>query len=157
MANFHGFFTEKYHEYGIRISWKKHGNPLNIQHFRAHEKTLKQKIHKNVMNKMKHVFFHGFLMITKKPWIEKLFFMVSEFTCMGFSWGFFNSCPIKNHEFSVNGWILMVHEKWNGFWWHFHYPWIIPLAYFSWERQRHGHHENLVLNSLLFSTVKSNT
>ena len=63
----------------------------------------------------------------------------------------------KNHEFSVNGWILMVHEKWNGFWWHFHYPWIIPLAYFSWERQRHGHHENLVLNSLLFSTVKSNT
>ena len=67
MANFHGFFTEKYHEYGIRISWKKHGNPLNIQHFRAHEKTLKQKIHKNVMNKMKHVFFHGFLMITKKP------------------------------------------------------------------------------------------
>ena len=72
----------------------------------------------------------------KKPWIEKLFFMVSEFTCMGFSWGFFNSCPIKNHEFSVNGWILMVHEKWNGFWWHFHYPWIMPLAYFSWERQR---------------------
>ena len=75
-------------------------------------------------------------MITKKPWIEKLFFMVSEFTCMGFSWGFLNSRPIKNHEFSVNGWILMVHEKWNGFWWHFHYPWIMPLAYFSWERQR---------------------
>ena len=68
----------------------------------------------------------------KKPWIEKLFFMVS-----GVFMGVFKFMPHKkNHEFSVNGWILMVHEKWNGFWWHFHYPWIMPLAYFSWERQR---------------------
>ena len=78
----------------------------------------------------------------KKPWIEKLFFMVS-----GVFMRVFKFMPHKkNHEFSVNGWILMVHEKWNGFWWHFHYPWIIPLAYFSWERQRHGeiHHWGFV-------------
>ena len=141
-----GFSGKKYHEYGMRNAWKKHENPLNIQRFMAHEKTpTNKKPMKMPWNKMKPTkFFHGFLMIMKKPWIEKLFFMVSEF--MGFSWGFLNSCPIKKHEFSVNGWILMVHEKWNGFWWHFHYPWIIPLAYFSCERKIHDHHENLVLN-----------
>ena len=130
----------------MKISWKRHENPLNIQRFMAHEKNLTNKkpmkCHK--IKWSQPCFFHGFLMIMKKPWIEKLFFMVSGF--MGISWGFLNSCLIKKHEFSVNGWILMVHEKWNGFWWHFHYPWIMPLAYFSWERQRHGHHENLVLN-----------
>ena len=61
-------------------------------------------------------FFHGFLMIMKKPWIEKLFFMVSEF--MGFSWGFLNSCPIKKpwvfrERLNINGswkmkWLLMT-------------------------------------------------
>ena len=31
MGKFHGFFTDKYHEYGMKISWKKHENPLDIQ------------------------------------------------------------------------------------------------------------------------------
>ena len=140
MENFH---RKKDHEYGMKISWKKHNSTLH-----GPWKTLtNKKPMEMAWNKMKpnmFFFFHGFLMIMKKPWIKKLLFMVSEF--MGFTWGFLNSCPIKNHEFFVNGWILMVHEKWNGFWWHFHYPWIMPLDYFSWQRQRHGHHENLLLN-----------
>ena len=43
MGNFHGFFTKIYHEYGMRISRKKHENPLNIQRFMAHEKTVTNK------------------------------------------------------------------------------------------------------------------
>ena len=119
MGDFHGFFTKKYHEYGMRTSWKKHENPLNIQRFMAHEKTLRNKnTHENAMkqNEADHVFFHGFLMIMKKPWIEKLFFMVSDF--MGFSWGFLNSCPMKKpwvfrERLNINGswkmkWLLMT-------------------------------------------------
>ena len=63
----------------------------------------------------------------KKPWIEKLFFMVSEF--MGFSWEFLNSCPIKKpwvfrERLNINGsWmndmafddIFITHEL---------YPWL---------------------------------
>ena len=45
--------------------------------------------------------------------------------------------------------------KWNGFWWHFHYPRNMPLAYFSWERQRQWPSWKFSLK--LFSTVKSNT
>ena len=84
----------------------------------AHEKTL---TNKNPMkmpwNKMKATtFFHGFLMIMKKPWIEKLFVIMSKF--MGFSWGFLNSCPIKKpwvfrERLNINGswkmkWLLMT-------------------------------------------------
>ena len=50
MGNFHGFFTKKYHEYGMRTSWKKHENPLNIQRFMAHENAMKK-------NEAGHVFF----------------------------------------------------------------------------------------------------
>ena len=55
-------------------------------------------------------------MLMKKPWIEKLFFMVPEF--MGFLWGFLNSCPIKKpwvfrERLNINGswkmkWLLMA-------------------------------------------------
>ena len=63
MGNFHGFFTKKYHEYGMRISWKKHENPLNIQRFMAHEKTLtnKKKTMKMPWNKMKPTMFFSWL------------------------------------------------------------------------------------------------
>ena len=59
MENFYGFFMEKYHEYGMKISWKKHENPLNIQRFMAHEKTLtnKKKTMKMPWNKMKPSIF----------------------------------------------------------------------------------------------------
>ena len=130
----------------MKISSKKHENPLHIQRFMAHGKTLtNKKPMKMLWNKMKPTLLFSWLFNDDEKamnW-KGIFHGVRIY---GFSRGFLNSCPIKNHEFSVNGWILMVHEKWNGFWWHFHYPWIIPLAYFSWERQRHGHHENLVLN-----------
>ena len=102
----------------MKISWKRHENPLNIQRFMAHEKNLTNKkpmkCHK--IKWSQPCFFHGFLMIMKKPWIEKLFFMVSEF--MGFSWGFLNSCPIKKpwvfrERLNINGswkmkWLLMT-------------------------------------------------
>ena len=85
-------------------------------------KQTKKKPMKMSWNKMGPTmfFFHGFLMIMKKPWIEKLFFIVSGF--MGFSWRFSNSCPIKKPWVFRERLNINVHEKWNGFWWNFHYP-----------------------------------
>ena len=93
-------------------------------------------------------FFHGFLMIMKKPWIEKLFFMVSEF--MGFSWGFLNSCSIKKtwvfrERLNINGpwkikWLLMI------FWLLMYYTPGLTETWPPWK-----------FSLKLFSTVKSNT
>ena len=47
----------------MRTSWKKHENPLNIQRFMAHEKTLRNKnTRENAMkqNEADHVFFMAF-------------------------------------------------------------------------------------------------
>ena len=131
----------------MRNRMKKAWKSLNIQRFMAHEKTpTNKKPMKMPWNKMKPTMFFSWLFYDNEKamnW-KALFHGVRIY---GVFMGVFKFMPHKkNHEFSVNGWILMVHEKWNGFWWYSHYPWIIPLAYFSWERQRHGHHENLVLN-----------
>ena len=104
-------------------------NTMNMA-WESHEKSMKIPLIFNASWPMKKVsqtkshekkivgfiLFHGFLMIMKEPWIEKLFFMVSEF--MGFSWGFLNSCPIKKpwvfrERLNINGswkmkWLLMT-------------------------------------------------
>ena len=118
MGNFHWLLMGN-------MSWKSHEKnmkkTLKIQRFMAHEKTL---TNKNPM---------------KMPWNRmKLFFHGVEI--YGFLMGLLNSCLIKKP------WFIRERSKINGFWWHFHYPWIMALAYFSWERQRQGYHENLVLN-----------
>ena len=92
-------------------------------------------------------------MIIKKPWIEKLFFMVSEF--MEFSWGFLNSCPIKKP------WVFREWLKINGSW---KMKWLsmsfsLPMNYAprllfmgrteTWPPWK--------FSLKLFSTVKSNT
>ena len=87
--------------------WFFMGNK-KIQRFMAHEKTL---TNKNPMkmpwNRMKPAyFFHGFLMIMKKPWIKKLFF--HGVGIYGFLMGLLNSCPIKKSWFfrersNING------------------------------------------------------
>ena len=123
MGNFHWYFMGnmpwKYHEKSVK-------KPLKIQRFMAHEKTL---TNKNPMkmpwNRMKPAyFFHGFLMIMKKPWIKKLFF--HGVGIYGFFMGLLNSCPIKKPWFfrersNINGsWknemafddIFITHELW---------------------------------------------
>ena len=58
-----GFSRKKYHEYGMISHKKKHENPLNIQRFMAHEKTLtNKKPMKMPWNKMKPtmLFFMAF-------------------------------------------------------------------------------------------------
>ena len=94
-GDFHGVFTKKYHEYGMRISWKKHENPLNIQRFMAHEKTLANKKPMKIpWNKMKPTMFFSWLFYdNEKAMNWKAIF--HGVRIMGFSWGFLNSCPIK--------------------------------------------------------------
>ena len=136
---------------------KKAWNPLNIQRLRAHEKTLtNKKPMKMPWNKMKPTMFCSWLFNHNEKatnW-KAIFHGVRIY---GVFMGVFKFMPHKkNNEFSVNGWILMVYGKWNGIWWHFHYPWIKLLAYFLWERQRHVW-PPWKFSLKLFSTVKSNT
>ena len=95
MGNFHGFFTKKHHEYGMRISWKKLENLLNIQRFMAHEKTLtNKKPMKMPWIKMKQTMFFSWLFNdNEKAMNWKAIFHGVKF--MEFSWGFLNSCPIN--------------------------------------------------------------
>ena len=114
MGNFHGFFTKKYHEYGMRISWKKHENPLNIQRFMAHEKTVtNKKPMKMPWNKMKPTMFFSWLFNDN----EKAMNWKSIFHGVRI-YGVFNSCPIKKpwvsrERLNINGswkmkWLLMT-------------------------------------------------
>ena len=118
MGNFHGFFTKKYHEYGMRISWKKHENPLNIQRFMAHEKTVtNKKPMKMPWNKMKPTMFFSWLFNDNEKamnW-KSIFHGVRIY---GVFMGFLNSCPIKKpwvfrERLNINGswkmkWLLMT-------------------------------------------------
>ena len=111
-----GFSEKKYHEYGMKISWKKHENPLNIQRFMAREKTLKnKKPMKMQWNKMKPTMFFSLLfngnektMIWKAIFhgvrIYGVFVAVSKFmpNKKKKTWVF-------REQLNIN-----VHEKWNG-------------------------------------------
>ena len=156
MGNFHGFFTKK-------IPWLWHENLMkkalkSPQYSTLHgpwkncnKKKKQWKCHE--IKWSRSCVFHGFFIIMKKPWIEKLFFMVSEF--MGFSWGFSNSCPIKRP------WVFRVRLNINGSW---KMKWLLmtfslPMNYTpgllfmgkteTWPPWK--------FSLKLFSTVKSNT
>ena len=145
----------------MNIAWKSHEKSMKSPQYSTLEGPRKNS------NKQKNpwkcheikwsqpCFVHGFLIIMKKPRIEKLFFMVSEF--MGFSWGFFKFMPHKktmSFPRTLEYYWFLKNKK--GFWWHFHYPWIKLLAYFLWERQRHLW-PPWKFSLKLFSTVKSDT
>ena len=115
MANFHGFFTEKYHEYGIKISWKKHRNPLNIQRFRAHEKTLTNKKPTKVKPTM---FFFMVFNNNEKAMNWKAIFHGVRIYMYGVFMGVFKFTPHKKprvfrERLNINGswkmtWLLMT-------------------------------------------------
>ena len=142
----------------MNMAWKSHGkkheNPLNIQRFRTHEK---KKLYQTKNTRKCHeikwslsCFFHGFLIIWKmrKYWFltnwKAIFHGVGIY---GVFMGVFKFMPHKK-PWVFSEW-LNINGSWTMKWLlttFFHYLWIMPLAYFSWERQRHGHRENLVFN-----------
>ena len=133
LGDFNGEFSWVFHEKStMNMAWEPHEKSMKIslilnaswpmKKLQQTKNPMKMPWNKN----MKPPLFCSWLFNdNEKAMNWKAIFMVSEF--MGFSWGFLNSRPIKEP-------------------WVFRDPWIIPLAYFSWERQRHGHHENLVSN-----------
>ena len=104
-----GFSEKKYHEYGMKISWKKHENPLNIQRFMAREKTLKnKKPMKMQWNKMKPTMFFSLLFNgNEKTMIWKAIFHGVRIYGVFVAVSKFMPNKKKKHEFSVNSWILM--------------------------------------------------
>ena len=116
--DFNGFSTEKYHEYGMRTSWKKHENLLNIQRFMAHEKTHQTKnpwkCHE--IKWSRPCFFSWLFNDNEKAVNLKAIFQGVRI--YGVFWGFLNSCPITKpwvfrERLNINGswkmkWLLMT-------------------------------------------------